>query len=328
MRRLGMVGMVVLLLTPWRWALATDSPSGEELLAAADRLVHIRGTSPYAFQMEGDFRAQINIPEDGHFTLRWASGGLWSLSITMGQFQEFQVKKGEYFYTHRNLAFTPLPLTELLGFLDVFDADPKDWKVRKVRRRSEDGAERQCVEMQPVSKGSKPQICLDPTTSRVTWVETKEDDDYERDEFSEYRPFHEHQYPARLKRYKNGSLELSIQVVSLVDGVFDQASFVAPPGSIVRRQCANLTHPVPVRTPDPQYPKGAAQNGIMRTSAVSLTVLPDGSVADIHLVGSAEHEMDAATLATIKTWKFRPAMCGNEPVAYDIHVIVDFRLSQ
>jgi outer membrane biosynthesis protein TonB len=36
--------------------------------------------------------------------------------------------------------------------------------------------------------------------------------------------------------------------------------------------------------------------------------------------------MDDATLETLKRWKFKPAMCGAEPVVADIQVVVSFRL--
>jgi outer membrane biosynthesis protein TonB len=36
--------------------------------------------------------------------------------------------------------------------------------------------------------------------------------------------------------------------------------------------------------------------------------------------------MDNATKETVKTWRFKPAMCGNEPIAFDIHVEVNFQL--
>ena len=64
----------------------------------------------------------------------------------------------------------------------------------------------------------------------------------------------------------------------------------------------------------------------MGDTTVSMTVLSDGSVADIQLLGRATHSMDQATLQTLKTWKFKPAMCGTEPVVSDIEVVVSFRL--
>ena len=53
----------------------------------------------------------------------------------------------------------------------------------------------------------------------------------------------------------------------------------------------------------------------------------DGSVTDIHLVGSSARSLDDATMQTLKGWKFKPAMCGTEPVVSDIHVVVSFRLN-
>ena len=59
---------------------------------------------------------------------------------------------------------------------------------------------------------------------------------------------------------------------------------------------------------------------------VAMTVLIDGSVTDIYLIGSATGSMDDATLQTLKSWRFKPAMCGADPVVSDIQVVVHFRL--
>jgi protein TonB len=89
-----------------------------------------------------------------------------------------------------------------------------------------------------------------------------------------------------------------------------------------------MTPPIAVKQPDPQYPPAAAQNRLMGTTTVALTVQANGSVSDIQIVQSAEHEMDRQTVETIKKWKFKPAMCGIQPVDADISVQVDFRLSR
>ena len=57
-----------------------------------------------------------------------------------------------------------------------------------------------------------------------------------------------------------------------------------------------------------------------------MTVLADGSVTDIRLVGRAARAMDQAVLEALKGWKFKPAMCGAEPVVSDITVVVSFRM--
>jgi protein TonB len=87
-----------------------------------------------------------------------------------------------------------------------------------------------------------------------------------------------------------------------------------------------MKHAVPVKTPDPMYPKSASLNKLMGDTTVAMTVLTDGSVTDIQIVGSAARSMDDAALQTLKSWRFKPAMCGPEPVVSDIEVVVSFRL--
>jgi TonB family protein len=124
----------------------------------------------------------------------------------------------------------------------------------------------------------------------------------------------------------NGSKVISADVVELTAASFDEGLLAAPKGAIERRKCANLEHAVPVKTPDPLYPKSASRNRMIGGTTVPMTVLADGSVDNIQLIGSATHSMDEATLQTLKGWRFKPAMCGTEPVVSDIEVVVSFRL--
>ena len=57
-----------------------------------------------------------------------------------------------------------------------------------------------------------------------------------------------------------------------------------------------------------------------------MTVLRDASVTEIQPIGTASQSVDNFTLATLKGRKFKPAMCGTEPVVSDIEVVVCFRL--
>jgi TonB family protein len=45
----------------------------------------------------------------------------------------------------------------------------------------------------------------------------------------------------------------------------------------------------------------------MGDTTVAMTVLTDGSVTDIRLIGTATRSMDDATLQTLTGWKFKPA---------------------
>jgi TonB family protein len=64
----------------------------------------------------------------------------------------------------------------------------------------------------------------------------------------------------------------------------------------------------------------------MGDTSVAMTVLTDGSVTDVRLIGTSSRSMDEVTLQTLKGWKFKPAMCGSEPVVSDLEVVVSFRV--
>jgi TonB family protein len=129
-----------------------------------------------------------------------------------------------------------------------------------------------------------------------------------------------------MQHLDNGIKAVTAHVVHLSTVPFDEGLLVPPRGAIERRQCPGIQHAVPVKTPDPSYPKSASENRLIGDTTVSMTVLADGSVGEIQLIGSGGRSMDDMTLKTLQSWKFKPAMCGAEPVVSEIEVIVSFRL--
>ena len=302
-------------------------PALEKGLVAAGELVNIRGSDGKPFQMEVGFHAQVSVPLEGHLTLKWKNENQWQQEIRLGDFQETQVKNGDSVFTKRNGPFTPLRVVETVGLLGVFSFDPQGWKIKKAKHR--ETLDSDCLEMRPHAHeqwSPEERICLQHSTGDVVEVGYKDDQESRRKEFSEYVAFGSHRYPKHLKLLVNSSVALDARVDSLSESSFEDAVFMPPPGAIARRQCKHMVHPIPIKQPDPAYPRSAAQNGMGGTATVTLTVLPDGSVTDVQLIGSAGREMDQVTQEIIRTWKFKPAMCGDEPVAADISVQMNFRL--
>ena len=305
-----------------------NSADQQRLTEASDR-VDIRSQGAKPFQLDADFTAQTNVPQDGHFTLKWVNKNLWSQEITIGGYRQLNIRKGDILYISRNGRFTPLRVKELLDLLDVFSAESDSWQIKKIKQQARDGVEAECMEIRARTgrhgSNTKTTLCINPATKEVLTEEAKDETEYTRKEFINYQPFREHSYPQQLRLSINGSMVLQVKISSLRESSFDDSGFVPPRGAIARRQCEHMTYPVAIKQPDPTYPRSASQNGIGGTSIVALTVLPDGSVDDVQLIGRAGHEMDQVTQEIVKTWKFKPAMCGNDPVAYDITVQVAFR---
>lgn len=303
---------------------ANDDPAAQQLLSEASRQVRIQAADKPPFQMEIDFQAQINFPLQGHITWKWANKDLWAWYVSLEDYQEIQVRNGEMVYTKRNAPFTPLALTHLQSMLNVADFDSGNWEIQKIK--PEDGLA--CVQLKRHRGNYRRKICMEPDSKHVVSVEFKDSDDTDKQEFGSYQPFRDNVYPRELKYFEHGISQLQLRVVSLQDQTFEDSVFTPPQNSIVRRKCENMMPPIAVKQPDPQYPPAAAQNRLMGTTTVAFTVEANGSVSDIQIVQTAEHEMDRQTVETIKKWKFKPAMCGIEPVAADISVQVNFRLSR
>ena len=198
-----------------------------------------------------------------------------------------------------------------------------------MKNHLEQGVQSSCFEVRLESgRGQRThEICVNPTSREILtddWDEPP--DQHGRHEFSDYAEFRGHRSPRQMKLFVNGSKVVDLHVLTLETAALDDSLLTAPFGAIERRMCAGIKHPVPVKTPDPLYPKSSSQNGMMGDTAVSMTVLTDGSVDNIQLVGSSTRAMDEATLQTLKSWRFKPAMCGTEAVVSDIEVVVSFRL--
>jgi TonB family protein len=244
----------------------------------------------------------------------------------MGDFEQIEVRNGDRQYNSRNLNFTPVRIGELISLLQ-FAEDSEGLLAKKQKERVENGIEMVCMRVEGKSRGKTHEVCVNSASHEILSDEWQEPPDERRRElYSDYFDFGAHRYPRTLQLVVNGTKVITATVANLTTTAFDETLLVAPKGAIERRQCADMKHPVAVRTPEPMYPESASQNKLMGDTIVAMTVLADGSVTDVRLIGRAARSMDDATLQTLKTWRFKPAMCGAEPVVSDIEVVVSFRL--
>jgi hypothetical protein len=146
-----------------------------------------------------------------------------------------------------------------------------------------------------------------------------------REQFSDYFDFGTHRFPRELNMQLGGSKVLTATVTSLTAASFDESLFTHAPGAIARRECDDMKHPVPINAPEINVPLSAREKGGGGLT-VSMTVNVDGSVGDIHVMGSTDIP-DAETLKILRAYKFKPAMCGTDAVVSDITVQVDFRVN-
>lgn len=80
-----------------------------------------------------------------------------------------------------------------------------------------------------------------------------------------------------------------------------------------------------IDTPPPAYPPEAECDSEGGTTVLRVTIERDGVPSKVAQVQSSGHEaLDKAALEAVRTWKFRAATRGGQPVSHTITVPVNF----
>ena len=85
------------------------------------------------------------------------------------------------------------------------------------------------------------------------------------------------------------------------------------------------TQPLAVDTPPPDYPLQYACAGAGGEVTLVVRIAADGAPAEVRVEYASRHPgLDAAALAAVRTWRFKPATRRGKPVATTIRVPVKF----
>ena len=79
------------------------------------------------------------------------------------------------------------------------------------------------------------------------------------------------------------------------------------------------TRPEPIFKPEIEYTAAARAEGIEGRLVLKLTIAADGSVAEVEVVSSVDPALDASAVATVKRWRFKPALRCGRPVAGGVY---------
>lgn len=91
---------------------------------------------------------------------------------------------------------------------------------------------------------------------------------------------------------------------------------------------SKLSAAAPLRgNPKPRYPSLARRRGYEGRVLIQVALRPDGRTAHVEVKESSGHRvLDAAALAAVKDWRFRPARRAGRPISSTVSVPVSFRL--
>jgi TonB family protein len=100
----------------------------------------------------------------------------------------------------------------------------------------------------------------------------------------------------------------------------------APPSSPQTPEA--LVPPRVVHSVPPVYPASHEAHGEHPTVVLKVTILADGSIADVAVEHSAGGDFDQAAIDSVKQWRFEPARRGSVALASRVGVAVHFELPE
>ena len=97
---------------------------------------------------------------------------------------------------------------------------------------------------------------------------------------------------------------------------------LGPGGPIAEDHCnEEPSKPEPVFKTEIEYTAAARAEGIEGKLKLRVVVGADGSVTTVEVLSSVSPELDAAAVAAVKRWRFKPAMACGKPVAGGTYVL-------
>jgi TonB family protein len=307
-------------------SIAKDHANMQQVLDSAHKPADLFQGDGNPFDLEIDFIAQFKGPVPGHFSMKWQSKDHWRSQVEFGGFEQTSIKNGEMEYTLKNFNYTPDEVLKLFGLLH-FGSEPTKINALKEKDRSENGVSLACIQAAQFRYGwTTHDLCID-TASRDLLNDEWEDQPAgnkvvkEREQFAEYVDLDGKRYPKKLVHFHDGAETVSANVIALRPAAFDAGLFDPPKGAIERRMCPAIVPPKAIKEIQPEFSKSGRPAGKV---TLSLTILTDGSVGGIDIIYSGGQKVDQIAIDTMKKWKYKPAMCGDEPVVSDVEVSFTF----
>jgi hypothetical protein len=304
---------------------AKEDPAARQLLDAALQQTRPYRTASRSYTLESEFTIYEVVPIKGHYILKWKEPSHWWSKVEVEGFVQTTIRDGELEYTLRNQPVTPARVTDLFSLFSL-DGKITPLNLDKVKTTQNNGTEEICLGAHRKEfKNLSEELCVD-RTSHDLLKETFRPPHIlgHSRHFGNYIEFNGRRYPHQLDLLINGVKVVSANVTSLVSAPFDPALLVPPQGAIERRKCADMKPPAILKSAHPDYGSQGEHAGVFSRAVITATVLADGSVSDVGISERGVDFMNEPSLKAVKQFKFKPAMCGSDPIVSDAVIEMDF----
>jgi TonB family protein len=307
--------------------------AGQKEVAAvieqASRLADVWEKNGSAFHLKADltFYDERGTTQQGTYEESWASAGQWRRETVVGPFHRIDVAVGDKRWS---LDSSALPITayQLRSILAPWSLDAGLLEKAKIEEKSWHGQAVRCVVIEAYPAG-RSAVCVDKGSGalalKIEPVKHEKRIGDEVCEYSDYQKFGEKIFPRLVRCIDGNRLTLELRITELKPADKLSTSLFAPvDGATESFNCQGILRPPRlVSSPDP-VPPTAKDPG----KPVELLVMlgKNGKPQQIKVIRSIDSAFDAAAMSAVRNWRFKPAGCEDEPIDFELHVVIEFHI--
>jgi TonB family protein len=266
----------------------------------------------------------------GSLVLTWLSPLQWREDIGFPGFTQMRIAGQGKLWTTRSVGFEPVRVNQLDGLMDL----RSQWTLRpkelvtgpKVRKRS--GVSMKCVEIRGSMEAGR-ELCAhaDTLLPLRTAPLSSTQPAAASYEYADYIRWGSSQFPRVMRVYEGSNLVVDAHAELSSAPEMDPSRFLPQAQATEWDWCDNAQPPRLLSTVAPQYPDAERRNQQVGMVSVYVVVGTDGSLHNPAVARSAGRNFDTATLASVRQWRYQPAMCGSIPVPTETIIDVRYTLS-
>ena len=187
-----------------------------------------------------------------------------------------------------------------------------------VRRQKVQGREAWCFDRKAKFKTK---LCFDVATSVLLHDGSNEKD---REEYSDYASFGASLYPQKVQIFRENQAPLEVRQISITPAQLNNDTFKIPNKAIEVEGCDFEESPKPLHTPEPEFSDAARSAHAQGKVYLYVLINAEGNVAGVQPAGMDAYGLALSAMNTVKTWRFKPAMCSGHAVAAELNIEVEF----
>lgn len=319
-------------------ASTTPPRTAAEFFARVDQLSDLEA-SGIPFHLKATYVAvgDTEFKGNGTYEYWWQSEAHWRREATLGSYRYISIQDGSKKATYASSTYMPLRLILSMGDagiqLDSKSGSPKDWSVKRKKRKGTDYIvirKKNTCDSSFGTSGCKIEYTFTPEGHLRIWENRTLSHIYD-----DYKPFEKLLIPrsVTLTYWNKPMLTFSVTTLEpLSPG--DARALIGSPipvgmAPIVTpwdaRSSPDFTPPKILRMTWPTYPESARVAGFRGIVRVIAYIDDHGNVPEPYVFySSGDPVVDQAAVDCVRQWKFQPATLGNAPTTATTILPVNF----